>query len=261
MAFQQGTVAFQTWSCTKQNNSDSARLQRFSSASNCPAYPHTPGQASSPMFRLLTLPFLLWFICSSALALDANGEDPQIDEAPAEAVEPRESLVIERIERERSVDDNRSVLLAHKRNYFLPVTWAADPNNEPYENPGNNVDESLDNLEAQFQISLKLPIAEGVFYRVRCDLRRLYPACILAGLQQRNFGTFSRNQLRTRNFLDYPGTLERVRWGRNPGITWPVTPVKWPQSTAVTQLESRLRRIDLGAIAIRVLPQSLVATA
>ena len=38
MAFQQGTVAFQTWSCTKQNNSDSARLQRFSSASNCPAY-------------------------------------------------------------------------------------------------------------------------------------------------------------------------------------------------------------------------------
>jgi len=115
------------------------------------------------MFRLLTLPFLLWFICSSALALDANGEDPQIDEAPAEAVEPRESLVIERIERERSVDDNRSVLLAHKRNYFLPVTWAADPNNEPYENPGNNVDESLDNLEAQFQISLKLPIAEGVF--------------------------------------------------------------------------------------------------
>jgi phospholipase A1 len=76
---------------------------------------------------------------------------------------PAESLVNERIARERAVDNNRSVLIAHRRNYFLPVTWASNPNNTPYEIDGAAPNELLNNYEAQFQISLKLPIAEGVF--------------------------------------------------------------------------------------------------
>ena len=96
-------------------------------------------------------------------------DDPGADAAAVadpETIEDPESdgsLVKERIERERRVDDNRSVLLAHRRNYFLPVTYAKNPNSEPFQVDSGNFDEELDNFEAQFQISLKLPIAEGIF--------------------------------------------------------------------------------------------------
>ena len=85
------------------------------------------------------------------------GADVQVKPDP-----PDDSLVIDRIEREQAVDDNRSVLLSHRRNYFLPVTWAHNPNDTPFTNAGIDNGSSLDNFEAQFQISLKLPIASGI---------------------------------------------------------------------------------------------------
>lgn len=124
------------------------------------ALPGNPEPA--PMLRIFSL-FVLVALCPPLQALDSDNASIESDATmPAKtAVEP-ESLVIERIERERAVDDNRSVLLAHRRNYFLPVTWAKQPNNEPYQNEGTNGGSQLDNAEAQFQISLKLPIAEGI---------------------------------------------------------------------------------------------------
>jgi len=101
------------------------------------------------------------WVSTSSLATDSDTVNPD-GAAPEAKPGQGESLVIERIERERNVDDNRSVLLAHRRNYFLPLTWANDPNDEPFEDAGE-FDETLDNYEAQFQISLKLPLAEGVF--------------------------------------------------------------------------------------------------
>lgn len=107
---------------------------------------------------------LLLLMCSQSQANEASStQDSQLENPHPEEDEPGGSLVIERIERERAAKDNRSVLLAHKRNYFLPVTYAKDPNNEPYEIDGADRNEQLDEFEAQFQISLKLPIAEGVF--------------------------------------------------------------------------------------------------
>ncbi len=73
------------------------------------------------------------------------------------------SLVLERIERERAAQDNRSVLLAHKRNYILPLTYANQPNDDVFEAGSSDFGEDLDNLEMQFQLSLKAPIAEGLF--------------------------------------------------------------------------------------------------
>ena len=116
------------------------------------------------MFRILGL-LLLLPLCALAQSVETSStSEVQPDSGTqTEIEEPAESLVNERIERERAVGDNRSVLIAHKRNYFLPLTWASNPNNEPYQIEGSDSEESLDNLEAQFQISLKLPIAEGVF--------------------------------------------------------------------------------------------------
>ena len=77
--------------------------------------------------------------------------------------EENNSLVLERIEREREAQDNRSVLLAHKRNYILPLTYASHPNDDVFEVGSSDFGEDLDNLEMQFQLSLKAPIAEGLF--------------------------------------------------------------------------------------------------
>ena len=116
------------------------------------------------MHRILSLLFLIPLCAQAQSAEPATTIEVQPDSSTSTEIEgPTESLVIERIERERAVSDNRSVLIAHKRNYFLPVTWASNPNNEPFETKSNNSGEELDNLEAQFQISIKLPIAKGVF--------------------------------------------------------------------------------------------------
>jgi len=73
------------------------------------------------------------------------------------------SLVKERLERERAVESNRSVLLAHKRNYLLPLTYAAHPNNDVFEAGSSDFGTDLDNLEIQFQLSIKAALAEGLF--------------------------------------------------------------------------------------------------
>jgi phospholipase A1 len=115
------------------------------------------------MFRNLGL-LLLLLLCALVWAdeIDNAVGDPSGDDV-MEPDAQDDSLVIGRIERERAVDDNRSVLLSHRRNYLLPVTWAYDPNDRPFKDAGIDNGASLDNFEAQFQISLKLPIAAGIF--------------------------------------------------------------------------------------------------
>ncbi len=115
------------------------------------------------MFRITGLVLLL-LLATPLLAVETDSDaEPQPENLGQPVKEEKsESLVKERIKREREVQDNRSVLLAHKRNYFLPFTWAKEPNNAVFDNNGG-ADGSLDNLEAQFQISLKLPFAEGLF--------------------------------------------------------------------------------------------------
>jgi phospholipase A1/A2 len=106
---------------------------------------------------------LLLSLCPQLQAADASDSTSETGGATAvESETEPESLVIERIQRERAVDDNRSVLLAHRRNYLLPITYAKHPNNEPYQGEVGGADDRLDHAEAQFQISLKLPIAEGI---------------------------------------------------------------------------------------------------
>jgi phospholipase A1 len=99
---------------------------------------------------------LALLLLASSLAMSAETDEESSYGNP-------DSLIVERIRRERAVKDNRSVLIPHRRNYFLPLTWASQPNNAAFQNIGSGIAESLDQLEAQFQISLKVPLAEGLF--------------------------------------------------------------------------------------------------
>ncbi len=99
------------------------------------------------------------------LALPAAAQDGADESNAEESSDETESgsLVIDRIERERAAQDNRSVLLAHKRNYVLPITYADDPNDDVFEVGSSDFGQELDRVEIQFQLSLKAPIAEGLF--------------------------------------------------------------------------------------------------
>ncbi len=100
------------------------------------------------------------------LILIALTLSPAANAAEADSVnegEESDSLVKERIERERAVQDNRSVLLAHKRNYVLPLAYSNDPNDEVFEPDDSDFGINLDHLEVVFQLSIKAPMAEGLF--------------------------------------------------------------------------------------------------
>ena len=74
-----------------------------------------------------------------------------------------DSLVLGRIERERVEQENSSVLVAHNRNYVLPLSYASQPNSDVFDIGSSDFGAELDNIEMQFQLSIKSPIAEGLF--------------------------------------------------------------------------------------------------
>lgn len=57
---------------------------------------------------------------------------------------------------------NRFMLTPHRRNYILPITYKKTPNNAPY--VGNNSQlTDLKHSEAEFQLSIKILLREGLF--------------------------------------------------------------------------------------------------
>lgn len=69
-----------------------------------------------------------------------------------------ESPVSVRIREERKARRSTFVLIPHKPNYILPLTWNDSPNEAPFSSDG----EHLDNEEVKFQISIKVPLLEDV---------------------------------------------------------------------------------------------------
>ncbi|MBB1355076.1 phospholipase A, partial [Pseudoalteromonas sp. SR45-5] len=57
---------------------------------------------------------------------------------------------------------NRNVITPHKRNYILPLSYVSHPNDRPFDGFDALTDDSdgepLDNLEAKYQLSIKVPL-------------------------------------------------------------------------------------------------------
>lgn len=87
----------------------------------------------------------------------------QIGESTSEEDEPKLQLA-RRILGERASGDARFII-PHKRNYILPFTYVDEPNEEPFEDFAGIVDpdSELNNEEAKYQISLKIPLVENLF--------------------------------------------------------------------------------------------------
>lgn len=73
---------------------------------------------------------------------------------------PTNTVLDERLQQEQSTLDNSFSFTAHRPTYILPLTYMDTPNSEPYSGtnlPLENIAE-VDNLEAKFQISFRVPI-------------------------------------------------------------------------------------------------------
>lgn len=70
------------------------------------------------------------------------------------------SAIDKRMVREKVTENNPNVITPHKRNYILPVSYMKRKNNDIDPAYTQNVEEQLDNLEAKFQVSLKVPLFE-----------------------------------------------------------------------------------------------------
>ena len=106
----------------------------------------------------------LW-CCAGIVLLLASSPGSATESDNDSSVDESDSPVTARLERERSVQNNRSALLAHKRNYVLPLTYASQPNDDVYEFDSQDFGIGLDQAEIQFQLSIKAPLAEGTFYQ------------------------------------------------------------------------------------------------
>ncbi|WP_417224144.1 phospholipase A [Amphritea sp.] len=79
------------------------------------------------------------------------------------AGENPESAVQNRLEIEAHYEDSMFSLIPHNPNYIIVSHNFAEPNDEPFKNAFPNRDINLEPLETKFQISVKVPLAKGLW--------------------------------------------------------------------------------------------------
>jgi len=98
---------------------------------------------SAKVLTILLLTAGCLFISGPAFSEDAEDQVP--------------TAVRHRLAMERAARDNPFLLLPHRPNYFLPLSYSRDPDEDPFDlEPG-----AWDNLEMKFQLSLKVLLSEG----------------------------------------------------------------------------------------------------
>ena len=87
--------------------------------------------------------------------------DPSQDEEGIEVIDiikrdtTSESALDDRLEGDKEALDNVFAITQHRQNYLLPITYVSNPNTTGNE---DLTDENVDNKEAKFQVSAKLPL-------------------------------------------------------------------------------------------------------
>lgn len=74
----------------------------------------------------------------------------------------RPSLVDERIEDERASQQHDFIITPHKANYLLPFSYNSNPHQSPFEGNDGIHPNSIQNIEARFQISVKIPLWNNI---------------------------------------------------------------------------------------------------
>ncbi len=107
--------------------------------------------SSSPrkLFSIVFLLYLLFACGISAAQTSSQGDNDGLN------------AFDQRVLQEKSADDTRYALTFHKPNYFLPMTYNNNPNDDTYRRAGRD---TPNQFEAKFQLSIKMLVWEDVFH-------------------------------------------------------------------------------------------------
>jgi phospholipase A1 len=107
-------------------------------------------------------------------AITVQRAEEQVKAGPDEAVEPVQQPVEKRLAMDRESAARPFTIMAHKPNYFLVGAWNSKGwDDELYQKQSGLPEYENDDIESQFQISLKAPLAIGLF-NDRMDLYGAY---------------------------------------------------------------------------------------
>ena len=137
------------------------------------------------VFLFLAVP-LLWGINSAAFAADMDAvmqecllkaletapgsmtvddlrAQCQAEQIAAVKQEEDEGLIEQRLYTDEENVLRAFTLMAHRPNYILLASYNPNPNNEPWREVSGDPNLELDNVEAQFQLSIKVPLGVDLF--------------------------------------------------------------------------------------------------
>ncbi len=98
----------------------------------------------------------------NAAALEVTGEKTTDTENNEALAQPQQLSDIEkRRQLEESKFEDRSIIMPHRPSYILPVTYIDKANAAPLGQAANDI--KLNNIEAKFQISFKVPLVKSVW--------------------------------------------------------------------------------------------------
>ena len=87
----------------------------------------------------------------------------QAEQIAAVKQEEDEGLIEQRLYTDEENVLRAFTLMAHRPNYILLASYNANPNNEPWREQSGDPNLELDNVEAQFQLSIKVPLGLDLF--------------------------------------------------------------------------------------------------
>ncbi|KPH65262.1 phospholipase [Pseudoalteromonas porphyrae] len=102
-------------------------------------------------------------ILNEAIAGDGNQTLDQLRKKCSALDESKQITALDKRQaREQVSQKNRNVITPHKRNYILPLSYVSNPNVRPFDGLNELTQDSdgepLDNLEAKYQLSIKVPL-------------------------------------------------------------------------------------------------------
>lgn len=108
-----------------------------------------------------------------------------------------DTVIDSRIKQEAANRDNSFSLIAHRPSYFLPLAYASNPNNQPFEsvNPDPSKPIDFDKMEVKFQISFRVPLKQDFLFKnsdlwfgyTQVSLWQLYDSSNSAPFRETNY--------------------------------------------------------------------------
>ncbi|NOQ67346.1 MAG: hypothetical protein GQ556_09060, partial [Desulfobacterales bacterium] len=98
-----------------------------------------------------------------SMTVDELRDQCQTEQLTAAQNEKDEGLIEQRLYTDEDNVLRAFTLMAHRPNYVLLASYNSNPNNDPWREASEDPNLERDNVEAQFQVSIKVPLGVDLF--------------------------------------------------------------------------------------------------